>query len=155
MSRTCAGPRTTHGRGHTPPHTLHQSTSCDWQAPLPPPPGGGIECTSSTHGQGTTPYVPISEHRTMVRCLDLFQLSGFSVNCFTWLYVFTDQPFLSAWSNGGPVAIVYGGLFAIAGTGLVTLSLAEVASACPSIGGGCWANGLLVRERRLRVQPVR
>lgn len=83
----------------------------------------------------------------MERYLNLFQLSGFSVNCFTWLYVFTDQPFLSAWTNGGPVAIVYGGLFAIAGTGLVTLSLAEVASACPSIGGEYWVNELLVGKR--------
>lgn len=80
----------------------------------------------------------------MQRCLNLFQLSGFSVTCFTWLYVFTDQPFLSAWSNGGPVAIVYGGLFAIVGTGLVTLALAEVASACPSIGGECSASKLFV-----------
>lgn len=72
---------------------------------------------------------------TMERCLSLFHLQGFSLTCFTWVYAFTDQPFGGAWAHGGPPAVVYSGVFAICGSALVTLSLAEVASACPSIGG--------------------
>lgn len=80
------------------------------------------------------PPVP-SQLRTMERCLSLFHLQGFSLTCFTWVYAFTDQPFAGAWAHGGPPTIIYGGVLAICGSALVTLSLAEVASACPSIGG--------------------
>ncbi|MEW5300876.1 MAG: hypothetical protein WDW36_003772 [Sanguina aurantia] len=69
------------------------------------------------------------------RCLTQFQLMGFSVTCFPWVFVFVDSNFLVAWMNGGPVSLLYGWVIAMAGTALVTLSLAEVASACPNIGG--------------------
>lgn len=75
--------------------------------------------------------------RCLQRCLTQFQLMGFSVTCFPWVFVFVDSNFLVAWMNGGPVSLLYGWVIAMAGTALVTLSLAEVASACPNIGGEC------------------
>lgn len=89
-------------------------------------------------GSMGTSYAPIpthTHHRALERCFTLFQLQGFSVTCFTWVYAFTDESFLNAWTYGGPVTVVYGFAMALVGTSLVTLSLAEVASACPNIGG--------------------
>ncbi|MEW5313660.1 MAG: hypothetical protein WDW38_005207 [Sanguina aurantia] len=73
--------------------------------------------------------------RCLERCLTQFQLLGFFVTCCPWVFVFVDSNFLEAWINGGPVSLLYGWVIAMAGTALVTLSLAEVASACPNIGG--------------------
>lgn len=91
--------------------------------------------SSNVWGPTESPSRAPTQHRTMERCLTLFHLQGFSLTCFTWVNVFTDQQFAVAWAQGGPPAILYGGMLAICGTALVTLSLAEVASACPSIGG--------------------
>lgn len=88
-------------------------------------------------GMGVS-YAPVADHihhRELERCFTQFQLQGFSVTCFTWLYGFSDANFLVAWLNGGPVTLVYGWTVVVFGSALVTLSLAEVASACPNIGG--------------------
>ncbi|MEW5311493.1 MAG: hypothetical protein WDW38_003203 [Sanguina aurantia] len=83
-------------------------------------------------------YIPTPEHtenRTMVRCLTPLHIQGFALSCYAWVYVFSDYPFRLAWINGGPSAVVFTWLVGVLGTSAVILSLAEVSSACPNIGG--------------------